>query len=314
MADCNNLFLEFNSELNLTKTKRDNLIKSKDNLRDKIRNYFKENHEKYSPKFYIQGSYKTKTNIRTKDDTCDLDDGVYFKNNPDNVTPKTLQSWIKNAVDGTTNYIPSHKNKCIRVDYNAGYNIDLPVFLFDKDKESHPKLAVKSGEWQEDDPKEFIEEYDSKKGADGQLQRIVKFLKSWGDHKRQSMPSGLVMTTLAMKYYQSNGKDDIALKYTLIEIENNIKDWFYCYLPTTPKDNLFGDYSVTRKNNFLSNLSLFITDAKKAVDDEKNQLSASKLWKKHLGDRFPLGKDEDEKRNNASKLAGTIGTSKPFCH
>lgn len=315
MANCNNLFLKFDSELNITKTKKKNLIASKDNLRDKIGADFKKNHKGYNPTFYIQGSYKTKTNIRTKDDTCDLDDGVYFKNKPDDVTPKTLQKWVKDAVEGTTDATPSHKNKCIRVDYQSGYNIDLPVFLFDKETDSHPQLAVKNDGWQEDDPKEFIEEYNSKKDSDGQLQRIVKYLKSWSDHKREKMPPGLAMTVLAMDHFQSNGRDDVSLKYTLIEIENKIENNFHCYMPTTPKDDLFADYDETRKDNFLNNLSSFISDAKKAVDDEKNQLSASKLWKKHLGDRFPDGKDENKESTNASKLGLTIGSStKPYCY
>lgn len=312
MANCNDLFKDFNSELNITKTKKENLITSRDNLRQKVKDYFKEHHNKYQPQFYIQGSYKNNTCIRTKDDECDLDDGVYFKDNPDNVTPKTLQQWVKNAVKGTTNAIPIHKKKCIRVIYQAGYNIDIPVFLFDKEEQEHPLLAVKTGEWFKDDPKEFVDEFIEKKKENSQIVRIVKYLKSWSDHKREKMPSGLVMTVLVMDNFQSNDRDDVSLKYTLIEIENELQERFKCKLPTTPKEDLFAEYSQTRKDNFLSNLSDFISDAKKAIDDEKNQYEASKLWKKHLGQRFPEGKDIEEETKNAERLISTIGLSKPF--
>lgn len=313
MANCNNLFKEFDGNLQITKTKRDAIKKSDDALRERIKKYFKENHPKYKPKFFQQGSSKTKNRIRTKDDTCDLDDGVYFDSNPDNVTGTTLQRWVKEAVDGTTSASPSHRKKCITVDYVAGYNIDLPVFVFDEDNDDHPMLAVKDSDFQEDDPKEFIEEFNKTKDKDGQLIRITRYLKAWCDHVREKMPSGLAMTVLAMKHLQTNDRDDRALKYTLIEIENELKSYFACKMPTTPKDDLFGDYSSERERNFMSRLKSFIEDAKKACDEEKNQLKASRLWQRHLGKTyFPDGKDEDEETVTSKSIAGTIGNSKPF--
>ena len=129
MANTDLLFKQFDNELNVTPTKKDSLMTSKDHLRTKIRDYFTKNHPEYKPTFFIQGSYKLKTLIRTKDDTCDLDDGVYFKENPDNVTGTTLQSWVKDAVNGTTDATPEHKKKCIRVDYKADIILICP-FLY----------------------------------------------------------------------------------------------------------------------------------------------------------------------------------------
>lgn len=301
MANLDNLFREFNDELCITATKKSKMIASKDHLRNKIKDHFKTNHPGYIPKFYIQGSYKLKTSIRTKDDTCDLDDGIYFESNPDNVTGTTLQKWVKEAVEGTTDATPTHKKKCIRVVYKAGYNIDLPVMVFDEKKDEHPLLAVKNEDFKLDDPKEFVDYFKEKKSD--QMVRIIKYLKAWCDHKRNEMPCGLAMTVLALDNYQSNQRDDIALKYTLVEIEKSLKQRFKCQMPTTPYDDLFTNYSETKKKNFLENLSAFIGDAKKAID-ESNQLKASKLWRKHLGDRFPLGDDkEDESSSNFTRVA-----------
>lgn len=309
MANLDNLFRQFDNELNITPSKKDALMTSRDNLRSKIRNHFSKNHSNYNPTFFIQGSYKLKTLIRTKDDTCDLDDGVYFKVNPDNVTGTTLQRWVKEAVDGTTDATPEHKKKCIRVDYKAGYNIDLPVFVFNANNEAHPNLAVKNADFQTDDPKEFVTEFKAVKSD--QMVRMVKCLKSWCDYKRHDMPSGLSMTLLAMKHFQSNSRDDVALKFLLIEIETSLKKDFICVMPTTPKNDLFQNYSSAKETNFMDNLSKFIVDAKKAID-EKNKLTASRLWKKHLGDRFPEGKDEVEESTSTASLASTVGSSKPY--
>ena len=281
MANLDYLFKKCNDELSINDSKKSKMRLSKDHLREKIKRYFENNHESYTPMFYIQGSYKLKTSIHTKDDWCDLDDGVYFKSNPDNVTGTTLQQWVKEAVDGTTDATPTHKKKCIRVDYKAGYNIDLPVLVFDENKDIHPWLAVKNGDFQSDDPKEFVEHF--KENKTNQMVRVIKYLKAWCDHKREDMPSGLAMTVLSLKHFQENQRDDIALKYTLIEIKKDLERNFRCLMPTTPKDNLFEGYSATKRGNFMENLTTFIEDAQKAIE-EPNHLKASKLWRKHLGD------------------------------
>ncbi|MFA5640433.1 MAG: CBASS cGAMP synthase [Bacteroidales bacterium] len=311
MANSHNLFQVFNTDLQITDTKKNRLINSRDNLRKKIKDYFTKKHPGYYPKFFMQGSYKMGTLIRRKDDTCDIDDGVYFNSNPEGVTCTTLQTWVKNAVEGTTDSI-SHRKKCITVDYKADYNIDLPVYLFDKDAEDHPSLAIKDGDWREDDPKEMILAFNNAKDKNGQLLRIVRYLKAWCDYKRQKMPSGLAMTVLAIDNIQTNDRDDVALKFTLIEIEKELKRHFKCIVPATPNDDIFAEYDESRKNNFMSNLADFIADAKKAVDEEKNQLRASHLWQKHLGKRFPDGKDEDEEKVAASTIAPVVGASKPY--
>lgn len=307
MANLNYIFRQFNDELSVTDSKKSKMINSREHLREKIRKSFEQNHKSYSPKFYIQGSYKLKTLIRTKDDMCDMDDGVYFGSNPDNVAGTTLQKWVKDAVEETTDATPTHKRKCIRVDYKAGYNIDLPVMVFDENTDNHPLLAVKNSDFQVDDPKEFVDYF--KDNKTDQMVRIIKYLKAWCDHKRAEMPCGLVMTVLSLKYFQGNDRDDVALKYILIEIEKHLKKDFKCIMPTTPKDNLFADYSEEKKKNFMDNLSSFIEDAKKAID-EPNHQKASKLWRKHLGERFPLGEDKSDE--NSKSLIKAIGTSKPY--
>ena len=312
MANLNNQFLQFNIDLLITQTKRDRMMTSREHLRTVIKDYFSKYHPSYTPTFYIQGSYKMNTVIRTKDDTCDLDDGVYFKSNPDNVSPTVLQSWVKNAVDGITNSTVIHKKKCITVDYKAGYNIDLPVYLFDSNVEYHPNLAVKNEGWRVDDPKEMVEEFSKAKKSSSQLLRIVRYLKAWCDYKREKMPCGLAMTILAMNNLVSHDRDDIALKNTLIQIERSLKLSFKCRVPATPYDNIFENYDEHRRANFMTNLASFIADATKAVEEEKNMQVASELWRKHLGSRFPLAPNETESQLSKDRLTPIIGKSKPY--
>lgn len=315
MANCNKLFLEYDKSLEISTEKKNRLKDSKEALRKRIRKYFKDNHPAYKPTFYIQGSYKMKTTILTKDDECDLDDGVYFRRDF-GVNGTTLQTWMWNAVDGATSTTPQHRKKCVRVIYKADYHIDFPVYYFPED-EDNPWLAVKNKDLEESDPKEVVDWYKKQKDENGQLHRMVKYLKGWGDNKRNKMPSGLAMTILVAENIKFDGRDDVALKNTLIGIQSTLEDAFECIVPATPNDDLFENYDATRKKNFLDNLDDFIKDAKEAVDNESNQLKASKLWRKHLGDKFPMGADEDVDAKesalrsiSANILAGTAYTQR----
>lgn len=304
MANCNKLFKDYNSNLTISSKKKDRLKESKRVLRDRIRKYFKDNHPEYVPEFYIQGSYKMKTTIVTKDDDCDLDDGVYFKREV-GVTGTTLQKWVKDAVTGATSSDPQHRKKCVRVIYAADYHIDFPVYYFQDDWD-HPRLAVKDEELQESDPKEVVDWFATAKDKNGQLVRLVKCLKGWGDYKRNKMPSGLVMCVLGEKNIKYSDRDDVCTKKTLEAIKETLNNNFECIVPGTPFDDLFSDYDDNRKNNFLSNLDSFIQDATKAIEDEPNQMKASKLWRKHFGDQFPLGIDEDtDAKERALKAQST---------
>ena len=301
MANCHNLFQTFHKNISIDPGKKDQMLKSRDNLRERVRKHFRENHSGYSPKFYIQGSVKMKTGIRTKDDICDLDDGVYFFREPD-VSATTLQTWVKEAVDGHTNTPPQHRKKCVRSIFAGDYDIDMPVYC-KVDRKGY-QLAVKNDGFEDSDSKAMVDWFAKSKDPNGTLVKMVKYQKAWCDHKRNQMPSGLAMTILATNAKNSivyNDRDDITLKDTLNEIKKTLNQNFECIVPVAPGDDLFADYDQTRKDNFLRALDEFITDAEVALK-EPNQLKASKLWQKHLGDRFP----HDEDKNGGQKTHAVV--------
>lgn len=312
MSNCHNLFQKFNSELNISKSKKKRLMISRDSLRDKIRQYFKDNHSEYTPMFGGQGSYYLGTMIRTKDNTCDLDNGVYFFPKPKE-TGTTLQKWVKDALEKASSEDPQHRKRCVRVNYVADYHIDLPVYYKERGSkdEEHPYLAVKNEDWTESDPKEFNDWFKDEKDDKGQLVRIVRYLKAWCDTRSFKMPSGITMTVLAAYNISYNDRDDKSLCDTLKKIQKALTNKWSCKIPTTPQDDLLENYKGD-KDKFLDALDKFITDADKAIDS-KNQLEASKLWIKHLGDKyFPEGedKDVDEKASQLSNIAATILSGK----
>lgn len=308
MSNCHNLFQTFNGNLTITSSKKEKLMTSRDNLRDMIRKHFSDKHPEYKPKFRGQGSYSLGTMIRTKEDTCDLDNGVYFFPKPKE-TATTIQNWVWDAVENATSEKPQHRSKCIRVIYIGDYHFDLPVYYKESETNDaeNPNLAVKDTGWSKSDPKEFSKWFKGQKDKEGQLVKIVRYLKAWCDNRAKKMPNGLTMTVLACRNIKYNERDDICLRDTLKQIKSNLSDSWSCKMPTTPHDDLLENYTGD-KDYFFESFDSFIDDATKAIEQEANQLKASKLWQKHLGSYFPdgLDKDVDKQANALAGIASTI--------
>jgi hypothetical protein len=122
-------------------------------------------------------------------------------------------------------------------------------------------------------------------------------LKAWGDFKKGEMPPGIIMTILGTENYSNNVRDDIAFHETLKGIKKKLDQEFVCRRPTTPKgEDLFKDYSSSRKLYFLNALDSFIKSGKEAIDNP-NQKEACYKWQKHFGSRFSCAYAKDEIEN-----------------
>lgn len=285
MANCHNLFIEFNKSIRLSKTKKDSLRTSRNALREKIKADFKSDKD-YSPIFKGQGSFTLDTivnPINTGD--YDIDDGVYFEvETAPSDNPSQFHSWIYNAVEGHTDNIVD-KNPCVRVIFSDGHHVDLTIYYIIGT--NHPNLAHKKKGWIESDPKEFVNWFNDKLDDEKQLRRLVRYIKAWSDYKNVSGVSGLVLTILTAENYAQDERDDVALLNTLKAIQSKLKSSFSCYRPTTPMyEDLLTECSETNKTAFLSALSNLITSGEKAIN-ESVQSEACLKWKKHFGDRFP---------------------------
>ena len=312
MANCHNLFQDYHSEISIGSKKNERMKNSKEGLRTRIRKWFKENQPEYIPYFYIQGSYKMKNGIRTSEDICDLDDGIYFFRAPD-VTASTLKEWVRQAVDGYTSTAAENRKKCVRTIFSNDYEIDHPVYCKEDGKEY--QIAVKGVGFEDSDPKAMVNWFIGKKDKEGRLVRIVKYLKGWANQQSFKMPSGLALTILASNAKDQivlNERDDITLRDIAKEIKNELNRAFKCIVPAVPNDDLLENYA--NKEKFLDALDKFIEDADAAIRGN-NQKDASKQWRKHLGERFPLGEDKEERKSYgaAAAAAGAI-TSYPFGH
>lgn len=333
MAVLNKEYNKFDKEIKLNAGRKESLKTSRKELRKKIKKWFKENKPKeIKPKFGSQGSFEMNTtinpivtydadgNIQRK---YDLDDGVYFiYKNEDDVKQSinTWHDWIFKATENHTGKDSIRKTTCVRVVFADGHHIDIPIYYKENDT---IELAHKSKGWLESDPKEFYEWFNDKKKSRSRLEAVVRCLKAWKNFRETNnsnlkFPSGFELTILATNNYVEADNLDEAFRETVkaIDAELNRYNGFKCYRPTTPSnEDVFENYSETRKSNFLNALRSLKNDCIKASEENNFKMASEILRNNQFGSRFPLGEDKDEesKSNSLKKsLGGAMVKPKPY--
>lgn len=320
MANLQSEFKTFHDQIALTAGKKESLRKSRDAIRDRIRRYFRDTIKVNVPKFRGQGSYAMGTTVNPLDGEFDIDDGVYLQHldesdNSEWPTPQTVHRWLVNATDGHTKEKPIDKHTCIRVRYAGKYHVDLPSYA----KLNSEYLMAEKGTkgWHLSDPLALTNWFiDHIKEKDEQLRKIVRYLKAWDDFqsgRRGKMPSGLILTVLAVQNFCPNERDDVALADTANAIANAVNPIFCVYNPVDYTEELTARLTDAQKDRFQTAISALASDATGAIDTN-DQAEASKLWRKQLGDRFPAVEkenDANQKKAVTTKLAAVYAAKNP---
>lgn len=322
MANCHKNFFtssnSYHSEIVLDEAQKDSLKKSRNKLRKHIKKEFKEK-DRPAIKFQMQGSFVMRTTINPLNGgDYDIDDGLYFKPQLEGrPTAETAHKWV---VDAASTYPtvepPVDKSKCVRVPFRAGYHIDIPIYDLVKEEledDLKPYLAVKGEDWIFSDPRKLSEWFDdevSKHHNNGQLRRLVRYLKAWADLENQSsrskIPCGLILTILAAEEFQEDyeNNDDEAFGNTVSVIRERLLDDDSIPNPVDKDEDLRDRISDAQFNNFLERLKILVESADTAIDHQSKE-EAAKEWKKRFGDRFPVYEDDDSTK---AKTFGAITT------
>ncbi|WP_075343896.1 cyclic GMP-AMP synthase DncV-like nucleotidyltransferase [Tenacibaculum agarivorans] len=333
MATLHKEYNKFYTIIKLTQNRKDDLLGSRKSLRKKIEDWFAQHKpDRLQPTFKGQGSFEMDTTVNPivvedqdgkKLRKYDLDDGVYFneKDREDNKEHiSTWHNWVYEAVKDHTETDPIRKNTCVRVIFADGHHIDLPIHY---KKGTTPELAHRSEGWKESDPPEFTQWFLKK--SNPQIKRLVRYIKAWKDfrHDKNShlkLPSGFALTILIVNNYVKDNNDDTAFRETVRKMLDTltVPDSFACIRPTTPKgEDVFADYSPTRKKDFLTTLQSLVTDCDRAKEESNFKKASEYLRNNQFGDRFPKGSNTDEKTQKKA-MASTLNSSyikpKPYAN
>ena len=204
-----------------------------------------------------QGSYAMHTMVQSEVDGSDIDDGAVFDKGalmgPRNGEYSALDAkkMVRNALDdGSFNRSPEVHTNCVRIFYNDGFTIDVPVYreVEEDGKESYCELA--SSTWKRSDPEAVTEWFNAAvidKSPDAtnsrQMRRIVKLLKAWSKSRGNwNMPSGFILSALTDEAYYKDAallnRDDAALLRTMESIASRLRASLVVPHPVLTAENI----------------------------------------------------------------------------
>jgi hypothetical protein len=232
-----------------------------------------------------------KTLIEPMDLQCDVDLGVYFPEKPQ-VEFRTLQKHLKEALDSHTSMGVVVKQNCVRLNYVNDFHIDLPIYHVAKNGKTI-FYGSQGKNWIPSDPKKFILWFKIKTNGKPRLVRTIRYLKAWANNVKvktgKKMPSGLVLTLWAIKYYKDSPRDDLAFTYTSLNIYKNLKGTsvskWEAKMPIAPFDNTLERFTSSQRNAFLDELKEMAVNAAECIC-AKNSIASLIKWRKIFGVRF----------------------------
>ena len=223
--------------------------------------------------FWPQGSYAMRTMINRRKNDYDIDTGCYFNSGDiGDITPSALRQKIRDAVtDERFNTPPEIKKNCVRIHYDEGYHVDVPVY---KVIGKNSVRLASAQEWLDSDPLRitqwFEQQVDAKNPVD--LRKIVRLLKAFCSNS----PSGLVISVLASEIAIADCDDDEMLHQAMKDIK--------ALLDANLSVSLMGetlepwDSAVTIK--FRDRLAKALEDLAILDDPSSSKIDQLKAWHK----------------------------------
>lgn len=327
MFDCAKDLRAFHdSEVTLPKADQDKMRNRRDANRNRLRNGLVDAKKPAPLEFVKQGSYAMKTMLRDKNNDYDVDDGVYFAKEDlvgdrgAEMTSLQTRQMVRDAVDdGKFKRAPEVRSNCVRVYYEAGYHVDLPVYrrvvtstVFGE--QVHYELAA-SSDWKRSDARDVSDWYETErnKSADGrQLRRINRDLKHYARSReswRGSILSGFGITVLAVQRFAARERDDRALYDAVVSIRDRLDLYLEIAHPVTPGDYLTSGSDDAKARMFRDKLTEAIDKLDPLFDINCTRERALKCWDKVFATTFFSQRFEDEKRVGLAAPAAVSAAS-----
>jgi hypothetical protein len=308
MIDCSKEMKSyFEDQVTLPGAARTQMRDHRDANRKRLRNGLTKAEDPLPKNFHSQGSYAMKTMVQHDDNKYDIDDGVYFDKDQlvgergGEMTALAGRQMVRDAVDdGSFTTAPEVRKHCVRVFYQAGYHVDLPIYRKVQEKDwlgnvkSHFELA--STDWKRSDARNVTEWFEGQNASlspesdPDQMKRICMYLKEFA-HSRPSWSSqvttGFVITKLVSECLKATAqRDDQALFETMKAILNRLKWNLEVSHPVTPNEKISKGSDDGKIAFFRDRLADAIGWLKPVESNDESRTKALDAWDKTFNTDF----------------------------
>lgn len=322
-----------NDKVTLPQKDRDEMRVRRDANRTRLKNGLSKAEKPAPREFKSQGSYAMKTMTQHPEKDYDIDDGVYFDKEKlvgprgGDMTALEARQMVRDALDdGSFKKAPEALKNCVRVYYDAGYHVDVPVYrrIIEKDifgtEQEHYELA--SSDWKRSDARDvtkWFEDENSSQSPDSangrQLRRMTRDIKkfaksrsSWGGQ----ILSGFGITKLVTECYKKNsGREDTALYDTMKSMRDRLLINLVVVHPVTPNETITHGADDPKARFLREKLSDALGWLAPLFEYDCTEEKARKCWDKVFSTTYfsERSKAESEKSCLATAAAPAILTS-----
>jgi len=299
--DCSKEMMNFlNKKVRLSEKDKSKLRGYRDTNLTRLTNGLTQNGDPLYKKSISQGSYAMNTINQHPDNDYDLDIGIVFeksdlvgKQGADKSALEARKMVCKAMQDNRFKKSPEVLKNCVRVYYNEGHHIDMPVYrTYSKDDETNQELA--GSDWKESDPQSITTWYNNaviEKSPDStngrQMRRVTRLGKNFMNSRASwNMPSGFIFSVLIDELYiRSFNRDDESLYQTLKVIRNRLQWNKNVYNPIN--GDLISEGKESQLTKLYNELDFHLTNTLYILEDSNcSQEQALTAWSKFFKDDF----------------------------
>ena len=331
MFDCSEDMLAHHDEkVTLPEAERTAMCNRRDANRDRVKKGLAKADKPTPYRFKSQGSYAMRTMVQHPDKDYDIDDGVYFwiedLVGPQGGIMSSLDArWmVRDAVDdGSFKRAPEVRKNCVRVFYNAGYHVDLPVYRTITEEDENGKDVtyheLASSTWTRSDACDvtgWFNDENNKKSPDTgngrQVRRTVRQLKAFARSRSSwsgQILSGFGITVLAAECFCARlDNDDQALHDTMEAIRDRLDQDLVIKHPCTDGATITNGDDDAKAKFLRSKLDDALRWLEALFDANCTRNEALACWDKVFCTTYFSERGEEEKRLALSG-ARSIATS-----
>jgi hypothetical protein len=319
-------------EVTLPQRERDEMRERRDINRRRVRNGLAESNDPKPYEFATQGSYAMKTMIQHPTRDYDIDDGIYFnkadlmKADGSDRTPLEARQMVRDAVDdGSFKTKPEVRDKCVRIYYDAGYHVDLPVYrrVVSKDivgnEQVHFELAC-GNEWKRSDAREVTGWFDRENQRQSpdvtngrQMRRITRDLKKFARSRptwQAQIASGFMITKLVTECYRPNvEREDRALYDTIKTMRDRLEFSLEVRHPVTPNETITSGPDDARALFLKERLSQALSWLSVLFETDCSRKQALGAWDLVFNSSYFSDKLEEEETAKSNVVPAYVSSS-----
>jgi hypothetical protein len=335
MFDCSDDVLAHHNDLvTLPQAERSNMRDRRDANRGRLKKGLKDNKKPTPREFASQGSYAMKTMVQHPAKDYDIDDGVYFEKDlligdrGAEMSALQTRQMVRDALDdGSFKTAPEVRTNCVRVYYEAGFHVDVPVYrrvatkdIWGNEISAYNELA--SSEWRRSDARdvtEWFEKENTRQSADTdngrQLRRVVRQIKKYARSRASwsgQILSGFGITKLVTECFRGNStREDCALYDTMKAIRDRLNLNLVVVHPVTPNETITKGNDDARARFLRDRLTEAIDNLASLFDPDCTRAKALKCWDKVYATSFFTDRDQPKSpaQNSLLKAASVAPPS-----